>query len=275
MKGSINNFTVSSDKQLSGARAPIAANKAAAPNRRLPLPFAVLLPFGYSFCGPPVCQAAPGEPRCWARMKTTEFAFVALVSALVSGCAPIPVSYAHYRDDKVTVTVRAVRYYPWPCQGWTRRVIEVYGRRYSYVRGGGTRGSCCLEIPGRNELLFVTGDVGRAIVHIVDEKTHQERHFPAYDSHIGMHIGRDGRGPRVAWEKVEGLSGDLLTINTADSAGDYRGNNFVIRHYINLRESKYIREELDYYDSSGSSSPIRACVSAGAETDATHLLERP
>ena len=66
MRGSTNNFTVSSDKQLSGVRAPITANKVAAPNRRPPLPFAVLLPFGYSFCAPPVCQAAPGEPRCWA-----------------------------------------------------------------------------------------------------------------------------------------------------------------------------------------------------------------
>jgi hypothetical protein len=81
MKGSINNFTVSSDKHLSGARAPITANKAAAPNRRPPFPFAALLPFGYSFCAPPVCRAAVGEPQCWlaSRMITTRF-LVGLVS---------------------------------------------------------------------------------------------------------------------------------------------------------------------------------------------------
>jgi hypothetical protein len=81
MKGSISNFTVSSDKHLSGARAPITANKAAAPNRRPPFPFAALLPFGYSFCTPPACQAAVGEPHCWAasRMIATRF-LVGLVS---------------------------------------------------------------------------------------------------------------------------------------------------------------------------------------------------
>ena len=248
MKGSINNFTVSSDKQLSGALAPIMA---AAPNRRPPLPFAALLPFGYSFCGPPVCQAMPGEPHCWARMKTTELAFIALVSALVSGCAPIPRSYVLYHDDKVAVTHRYVRYYPWPVEGWARTGFEVYGQPYSHIRGdlnhsSGAKG-CYLEIPGRNQLLFVTGDQGRAIVHIVDEKTYQERHFPAYDSDIGKYIGGDGQ---FAWEKVEDLSGDLLTIHAGANGGEYRGEHFayrLYRHYINLRESKYIRQEMEYY----------------------------
>ena len=188
------------------------------------------------------------HPWRWARMRRTEFALVALVGALFSGCAPIPRSYVLYHDDKVAVTHRNVRYYPWPCEGWARTDFEVYGQHYSHIRGdlnhsSGAKG-CYLEIPGRNELLFATGEQREAIVHIVDEKTHKERHFPAYDSVIGSYIGGDGEW---AWEKVEGLSGDLLTIYAGCSGGDGRGDHYVYRHYINLRESKYIRQEMEYY----------------------------
>ena len=159
---------------------------------------------------------------------------MACVSASLAGCVPIPTVHGDYHDAKVRVSDGGLYYFPWPSMGPEWSHIRVFGRAYSNPRGSGP---CYLEIPQNNALLFVTGDYGSTIVHLVDLKTHKERHFPAYDSLIGANI-RAPEENTEAYEKVESVTGDILLI----SAGDSR---FRSKHFIDFKEPRFIREERD------------------------------
>jgi hypothetical protein len=115
---------------------------------------------------------------------------------------------------------------------WTH--IRVFGRSYSNPRGSGL---CYLEIPEKNALLFVTGQQGSAIVHLVDLTTHKERHFPAYDSVIGHEIGQH-EDKASSYERVESVAGDVVVISAA-------GYHTRSKYFIDWKEPKFIREERD------------------------------
>jgi hypothetical protein len=165
---------------------------------------------------------------------------MAAMFALLSGCVPVPILHGGYHDAKVRVSGGELYYFPWPSTGaeWTH--IRVFGRIYSNPRGSGP---CYLEIPQKNAMLFVTGNYGYTIVHLVDLTTHKERHFPAYDSLIGADI-RDPEENTEAYEKVESVTGDILVI----SAGD---TSFHSKHFIDFKEPRFIREERDSLDHGG------------------------
>ncbi len=167
-------------------------------------------------------------------MKTLRPAFVACMSVLFVGCVPIPISEGSRHDEKVSVSAGGLYYFPWPAMGPEWSHIRVFGRSYSKPRGSGL---CYLKIPQKNALLFVTGEHGAAVVHLVDLTTHKERHFPAYDSLIGYEICNPAEYTSH-YEKVESVSGDIVVISAA-------GYNTRSKHVIDFKKPQFIREERD------------------------------
>jgi hypothetical protein len=160
---------------------------------------------------------------------------------LSSGCVPIPYTRVWYQDDKVTVTELGVT---WMVHGGGgTNMITVFGSHYLDVRGAGP---CYLEIPGKNELLFVTGGYGKAVVHLVDLTSHKETHFPAYDSNIGKQISGEKNG-KYEFERIESVTDDLLIISSAQTYSADIDRHF--KQFIDLKTPKFIRQEYDYYDS--------------------------
>ncbi len=154
---------------------------------------------------------------------------------LLGGCIPIPISEGGYHDDKVRISDGGILYFPWPSMGPEWTVYKIYGHRYSKVRG---HWPCYLEIPGKNTILFVTGAHGSAVVHLVDETSHKDRCFPAYNSFIGYSIG-DSSNDR--YEKVESVTGDTIIISAA-SSGFQKTRS---KYHLNLSKPCFIREERD------------------------------
>ena len=149
-----------------------------------------------------------------------------------------------YHDDKVEVVNKIVVNYLNLHSSRVWKDITVFGQKYSEVRGFEPY---YLEIPGRNSILFVTGSSpvvtgtnapsGQATVHMVDLATHQEVHFPAFDSSIGVNFGQL---PGQADAKIaQVLTGDFLsiTLNLANLRAQY---------VIDLRRLVFVREEGDY-----------------------------
>ena len=116
--------------------------------------------------------------------------------------------------------------------------MTVCGVKYSEVRGWIP---FYVPIPERDSILFVTGrdyDNGQATVHVVDLKTKNEIHFPAYDSHIGSNIRND----KDSYEKVKSLNGNKLII----SAGR---TNCEFQYFIDLNKPEFEREESAFWGS--------------------------
>jgi hypothetical protein len=149
---------------------------------------------------------------------------MALASLLLCSCVPIPLSEVSYHDDKVTVKYKSWWYFPWVhgvvCE---RDVIRVCGVPYENVRG---THPYYLQIPDTNRILFVTGG-DSAVIHIVDLDTRKAHRCRAYDSSIGMDIGRQ--------ERIVSVENGVALI-TAPKGRKY---------WIDLNKPKMVREE--YY----------------------------
>src|SRR5690349_13766193 len=114
-----------------------------------------------------------------------------------------------YKDAKVTVTETRHSNIPFSAHaGISDKIsITIFGRTYKEVRGWQ---HYYLEIPGTNLILFVTGPDhngnGNAVVHLVNLDTKEEKHFRAYDSHIGSNICPKERHTAQGFEKIENVT---------------------------------------------------------------------
>jgi hypothetical protein len=158
---------------------------------------------------------------------------------LIVGCstaAPL-----RYRDDLVTVTDKNTVHYLNIESSTSDEILTLWGREYHHVRGANP---CYLRLPGRPEILFVTGrtwDNGQAMVHLANTETHRVAEFPAYDSNIGRNIG-----PETAkqGERVSKIEGNSLIIVSHDSQGYYV-------YLIDLARPAFIEEDENIRNAQG------------------------
>jgi hypothetical protein len=166
------------------------------------------------------------------------FAMLGFCISLLIGCTRE--SRFRYQDDLVKITERSIIQYLNVHASTDTEVLTIWGKDYLEVRG---LNPCYLKIPGRPEILFVTGreyDNGQATVHLANTVSRRINDFPAYDSHIGADIGRTGS----EFERVRKIEGEMLTIEAASTS---------MRHLyvIDLSGPRFIREEFDVTDSKG------------------------
>jgi hypothetical protein len=146
-----------------------------------------------------------------------------------------------YSDDKVTVTETLHSYIPFSAHvGISDTIsIAVFDKTYENVRG---YIPFYLTIPENNSILFVTGrdyDNGQAEIHLVNLNTKKEIHFQAYNSHLGSNIRQTNDW---CYERIESLKDDKVII----SAGR---TNCQFRYYLDLKNSKFEKEEAEFWNS--------------------------
>ena len=152
-----------------------------------------------------------------------------------------------FKDDKVTVTETLHSYIPFSAHvGISDTIsITVFGESYKNVRG---YIPFYLTIPETDSILFVTGreyDDGQATVHVVNLKTKNEVHFPAYDSHIGSNIRQTNDW---CYEKVESVKDNKVIIDAGRNLNGRMESRF--RYYLDLKNAKFEKEEAEFWNSS-------------------------
>jgi len=142
-----------------------------------------------------------------------------------------------YKDNKVTVTETLHSYIPFSVHVSISDTIsiKVFGETYKDVRG---YNPYYLEIPGTNLILFVTGPdhngSGNAVVHLVNLSTKTEKHFRAYDSHIGSNIRF--ADVQKEFEKIESVAGSEVVISAGFLDRRYH-------YYLNFAKPEFEKEE--------------------------------
>jgi hypothetical protein len=172
-------------------------------------------------------------------MQTTAKPLLLVALIFTGGC--VPFRQSGYHDDKVSLT--GTGYFKGlPSHNVHEKLTwRFFGKPYLDVRGSAP---FYLEVPAQNMILFVTGVDGHAVVHLLDNSTHQERSFPARDSHIGKFIGR-AQSPSFH-ERIEESTSDRLTIGG--------GNGRIeARYFIDLKTPEFLREEGEIIDQGTSS----------------------
>ena len=144
-----------------------------------------------------------------------------------------------FKDDKVTVTETLHSYIPFSAHAGISDTISitVFGKTYKGVRGWQP---FYLEIPGTNLILFVTGPdhngSGNAVVHLINLKTKDEKHFRAYDSHIGSNIHPKEKQTEQNFEKIENVTNNTVVISAGFLDRRYR-------YYLDLAKPSFEKEE--------------------------------
>jgi hypothetical protein len=161
--------------------------------------------------------------------------FLALV-AILATCGCVREDRLRYRDDLVEVRELSKVNMLSVHSSRSSEALFIWGKRFTGVRG---RNPCCLRIPGKPLILFVTGrtwDHGQAVVHLANTESRTIQDFPAYDSSIGANIG----DPKPDYfERVQSVNGDELVI-----VAGFLDRRF--RYVINLKSPSFVREEGDF-----------------------------